>query len=248
MSSYKRKRAIGSASALVLGPYRAPRPPLKRRKAFIPGRDRTGGFYGRFSGRYHSGVGELKFHDVDLDDAVVATGGVVTDSINKIAQGVTESERIGRKCTIKTIRWKYRVDMPEVDEVGSPNTSEQIRVILFIDKQCNGATATAAGILEEAGEVHSFRNLANAGRFVVLHDKLHTLNWMTLASSSAGNVSSAEVIREFTFNKKCNLPIEFDSTTGAITEIRSNNIGVLLVSKVGTGGFMSKFRLRFSDM
>ncbi len=244
MSGRKRKYSTAAAVMAVHRPYATPY--KKRRTAappFRPGRDRVGGYYGRYAGK----TGELKFFDVDLDDAVVATGGVVTDSMNKIAQGVTESQRVGRKCSIKSIYWKYRVDMPEVDEVASPNTTEQVRVILFLDKQCNGATATAAGILEEAGEVHSFRNLANQGRFTILHDKLTTMNWRTLASSSAGNVSSAEVITEHVFYKKCNFPIEFDSTTGAITEIRSNNIGVLLVSKVGTGGFMSKMRLRFSD-
>ncbi len=243
MASRKRKGFSSSAGALALYRPFAPPRPVKRRKAFVPGRDRVGGFYGRYSG---AGA-ELKFHDVDLDDAVVATGGTVTATVNIIAQGVTESERIGRKCTIKSINWKYRVDMPEIDAVATPNTAEEVRVILFIDKQANGATAAITDLLETA-HVQSFRNLANSGRFVFLLDKLHVLNWRTLASDNAGVVSSAEVVTEHTFFKKCNLPIEFSSTTGAIGEIRSNNIGVCLVSKSGTGGFLSKIRLRFSDM
>ncbi len=239
-SQLKRKRADVAAGRTV-AIYKAPRRVYKKRR-FTPGVDRTGGFYGRFSGR----GGELKFHDVDLDDAVVANTGVVTDSICLIAQGVTESTRVGRRCTIRSIYWKYRVDLPEVNNVTTPNTIDQVRVILFVDKQCNGATAATLDILETAN-VHSFRNLANQSRFTILLDKLVNLRWATLAADAANTFDMAEVVTEHSFYKKCNIPLEFSDVTGAITEIRSNNIGVLLQGLNGTAGFISKFRLRFSD-
>ncbi len=49
-------------------------------------------------------AGELKFHDVDLDDALVSATGTVTPSINLIAQDVLENTRVGRKCTLKNIQ------------------------------------------------------------------------------------------------------------------------------------------------
>ncbi len=206
------------------------------------GYTRTAGFYGRFSG---AGA-ERKFHDVDFDDAVVASGGTVTASINLIPQGVTEKTRVGRKATLKTIQWNYTVSLPEVDAVADPAGGDILRVILFMDKQCNGATATVTGILESA-DYQSFLNLANSGRFRILSDKRHSLNYTTLASDGAGVVSSAQVQREHTLYKSCNIPLEFDATTGAITEIRSNNVGVLLISKNNLAGFASKFRMRFTD-
>ena len=57
---------------------------------------------------------------------------------------------------------------------------------------------------------------------------------------------AATIIHD-SFYKKVNLPVEFDSTAGAITEIKSNNIGILLLSKNGKAGFSSKIRIRFSD-
>ncbi len=239
MGGLKRKRIYGPSKAVTLAVVKAR--PGKRRKQFTPGKDRVGGFYGRYSNG-----GELKFHDVDLDDAVVASGGTVVASINLIAQGVTESTRVGRKCTIKSINWKYRFTLGEQDAVATPATADTLRIIMFIDKQANGATAAVTDLLESA-DVHSFRNLANSGRFVFLLDKVIPLNWRTLASDNAAVVSSAGVFYEQSFYKKCNLPVEFSATTGAITEIRSNNIGVLLLSFGGTPGFVSKIRLRFSD-
>ncbi len=230
--------------------YERQRGPIIKRPAtrrFVAGRDRVGGYYGRYGITKGSGTpGELKFHDVDLDDAAIATGGTVTPSICLIPQGVTEITRVGRKCTIRNINWRYNVSIQEQDAGADPRNGDTVRVILYLDKQANGATAAVTDILESA-DFQSFNNLSNSGRFRTLYDKTHTLNYLTLASDNAGVVSSAEVTRDVMVFKKCGFPIEYSSTTGAITEIRSNNIGVLLISRTGASGFASKFRLRFSD-
>ncbi len=190
--------------------------------------------------------GELKFHDVDLDDAGISSGVSVTDSINKIAQGVTESTRVGRKCTIKSINWRYQIKMPQ--RVDSALGSDTVRVIMYLDKQANGAIAASTDLLETA-DYQSFNNLGNSGRFLVLHDKTVDMNAQNGYGNGTTN-ASGELHHSFTFFKKCDIPIEFSSTAGAITEIRSNNIGVFLISKDGTStgvSFDSKIRLRFSD-
>ena len=216
---------------------------MKARPFVTAGYTRTGGFYGRYSG---TAPGELKFHDVDLDDVTTSSSGLVTDSINKIAQGVTESTRVGRKCTLKRIGWKYEVKLDERDGVANPPNGDVVRIIMFLDKQCNGATAAVTDLLESA-DYQSFNNLANSGRFRVLMDKVVTINYRNLASDGAGIVSSTEVMQSGSFYKRCNIPLEFSATTGAITEIRSNNIGVLIISRGSSAGFASKIRLRFSD-
>ncbi len=239
--TYKRKRNGGYGGTQTYTPRLAKRGRFAapRRAPFRPGVDRTGGFYGRFSGRQ----GELKFHDVDLDDAVIAQNIQITPSINLIAQGVTESTRVGRKCTVKSINWHYNLMLPNVGNVGA---ADVVRVVLYVDKQCNGATATATGIFE-SDDYQSFRNLANSGRFQVLMDRTHAIGRKSAAGNGTANDAPSEEF-QYSFYKRCNIPLEFDNTTGAITEIRSNNIGVALISKSGVeSGFFSKFRLRFSD-
>ncbi len=193
-------------------------------------------------------TGELKFHDIDVDDAVVSASGTIQNSgsINLIAQGVTESERIGRKCVIKSINWRMTLDNPTFDAQGVPNSGETIRTIMYLDRQANGATATVTNILEVAN-LHSFNNLSEKNRFLILFDKFIDLNYGAMASDGAGVVSGSEVVVSDSFFKKCNIPLEFSAGTGALTEIRSNNIGVLSISRNGQGGFNSKVRLRFTD-
>ncbi len=210
-----------------------------RRKGY----GRTSGYYGRFGPT--SNAPELKFFDVAIDDAVVAaTAAIAIDSCVKIAQGTTENTRIGRKCTVKSINWHFTVQL--AGGVATTTSSDVVRVLLYLDKQCNGATATNANILEDITDFQSFNNLANKNRFRTLMDRTYALN----ASAGGGNTGSAtygEFVIQDAFYKKCNIPIEYDSTAGAITEIRSNNIGVLLISQGNTSAFTSQMRIRFSD-
>ncbi len=213
-----------------------PQRPFKRYRARVPD-------------PYFARAGELKFHDVDVDDAIVSATGTIQNAgtINIIPQGVTEVQRIGRKCTIKSIHWRFSADLVEVNNTATPGPSEVVRAILYLDRQANGATAAVTDILETATH-RSFRNLANSGRFQIFMDKTMTFNYSTYSYDTAGSQGdSAEVVGEYQFNKKCNIPVEFSGANGTIDELRSNNLGVLLISKSGVGGFASSVRLRFSD-
>lgn len=218
----------------------------KKRRLFVPGHDRVGGFYGRYS-RGSEGSGELKFFDTAVDlDPIPGNGTIVASSINLVPQGITESNRIGRKCAIRHISWKYQLQLLEIDALATPVSAASVRIIIYIDKQANGAAAAVTDIVE-ANSFQAHYNLANQSRFTFLMDKVHTLNYLTLASDTDAVVSSANVKRDYTFVKRCNIPIEFDSTTGALTEIRSNNIGMMMLTSTGTATLTSVFRVRYSD-
>ncbi len=200
---------------------------------------------GRVRAQWNPVRQELKFHDLDTTDAVVAAGGTIAvASCNLIAQGTTEVERLGRRCVIMSISWRFRLTLPAV--AGSTlQNGDSIRVILYLDKQANGATATVTDILETSN-FFSFNNLANKGRFRILMNRQYTLNLQAGAGDGTAN-DSPQMRVLGTFNKKCNIPIEFSGTSGVITEVRSSNIGVLLVGQAGLGSFDGKMRLRFHD-
>lgn len=209
---------------------------------FIPGVNRTAGYYGRFTGK---GATELKFHDLDINDADVAIGGtVIAQSINLIAQGVTEVQRVGRKCVIRHIGWKFDVTIP-VDNGAGGEVGDVVRILLYLDKQCNGAPAALDDLIE-TDSYQSFNNLSNKSRFRTLMDRTYQLSYPGGAGNGTANDWNEQTIVD-SFYKKVNIPIEFDGTTGAITEIKSNNIGVLILGKHGNAELQSKMRVRFSD-
>ncbi len=220
----------------------------KRRKAahgmqIIPsqaGYVRVGGFYGRFANG-----GEMKFHDVAVDDASLAANGQIQNAgtINVIPQGTDENERIGRKVTIKMIMWHYNLKLLTSSSAGAPDT---VRCILYQDKQANGATATAVNIYE-TDNYQSFRNLAETGRFIIHYDKTHALNAMAAAGNGTAN-DAPDFELNRSFFKKVMIPLEYSGTNGTIGEIRSNNLGIIIFSKVGARVQLdSQIRLRYSD-
>lgn len=227
-------------------PYRRRRTPLKRKRRYNKrrtGMTRRVGNYGRY------GIaGELKFHDLDVDASPTLLIGAVTDSINLIAQSTTESTRIGRKVTIKSIAWDYDITLPATVQVAVPAKNDIVRVILFCDKQCNGATATVTDVLQTE-DFHAFYNLVNKGRFKILMDKRHVINHESLASNATDLFSQAQTGKHFNRTFRMNTPIEFNNafSDGRIITIRSNNFGVLIISDEGIAHFHSKFRVRFSD-
>lgn len=191
---------------------------------------------------------ELKFHDHTVDGSAIAAGGViVSDIINDISAGTLEQQRIGRKITIKNINWRYQLKLPILDDSALLESSEVMRLIFYQDKQCNGTPATAIQIMETVIGIHSFRKLANAGRFTILMDKVYVLNYQAVSHLANDTIAQAEVLIEDSFFKKVHIPIEFLGTSGAIRNVTSNNLGVLVITRSGTGSLTSKVRIRFTD-
>ncbi len=222
--------------------------PWKRRDSRIAARAGAARSTRTFGARavQRAPVGELKFLDVDVDDAVVAVNGtVISGSLPTIAQGVTENTRIGRKCTIASINWRYTYS---IGVTASMQNGETVRLMLVLDKQCNGAAAGLADIFE-TDHYQSFNNLANKGRFRTLMDRTIDINPQAAGGNGTAN-DTAGVNVSGSFFTKCKIPIEYDTSvsTGDVGSIRSNNLLVIGFGK--TGGicvFDSKVRLRFTD-
>ncbi len=221
-----------------------------KRKFRVPrryrGALRRGGYYGRYAGTNP----ESKFFDTALTYSFDVTP-TAELSLNLIPQGVTESTRVGRKCTIKSIGFKGHIDW-NAGMATTEYSRTRLDTWIVLDTQANGANAAFTDVYETAS-VNAFRNLANSSRFRVLKHFIWTPKWPSTTTSdnwaTAGNTQVNMPVTVFKWFKKCNIPIEFSSTTGAITEVRSNNILVLAASESGddTSVISGVCRVRFMD-
>lgn len=180
---------------------------------------------------------ELKFFDHQVQQ-VPLIAGTIHDSFNLITQGTGESQRIGRAIVIMRINWRYRIKL--ASKALATDSTDSVRIILFIDTQCNGAVATVADILESPNW-KSFKNLTNTSRFRTLMDRQYNL-----VSPGALNDATLEDSIDDTFYKDVNIPIDFTGNTGTISDILSNNISRLLISSDGLSLVTENIRLRFS--
>ncbi len=188
--------------------------------------------------------GEFKFFDTQDGLSTISVLGAIQTSRNLIPQGTGESERIGRKATLVSLHYRYSFRLPAVAGAAT-QPDETMRIIIYIDKQTNGGNATVTDLLETAN-IRSFRNLSNTGRFSILMDKMHSLKHSGLGGPDPTAVQNGGTFN-FTWSKKCELPLEFSSTMGALAELKTNNVGVLLISDRGVGQFLGNFRVRYSD-
>lgn len=222
-------------------------PYSKKRKTnngVVPGFTRVGGPYKRaLMGRPGNnptlnGRIEKKFFDSGAGFTTAVQAGAIVSNILAIAQGTTEITRVGGK--INVVNFNLRGQVRGLTATGVPGA---FRYIVFWDKQCNGAAPAVTDVLATA-ELNSFLNMDNVDRFQVIKDKIVINNFGAISPTPLWYLNTVLM----KCNYKCNVPIHYSSTTGAIAEIKSNNLCILLISERSTSieyGF--KWRVKFTD-
>lgn len=203
----------------------------------LRGYARTGGYYGRYPA-------ELKF--LNLDTTINTAAGAAAfgyGTLCPLPLGDGPSARIGRQVTLTSVQLNYSLDIHHTE-----TNVIYLRVLLVIDKQCNGVGANWLDIMSETS-VHAYRNLDNVDRFVIIYDKIHRFSPSAL--SSAGSLRYSGPSMQMVY-KKLNLPIVYDNTaaTGVLATIRSNNISMLALmggAQTNLNDFKSRCRVRYRD-
>jgi len=205
----------------------------------------------KYKGQPGSDV-ELKWLDSSVNEGAVPLAGSIYN-ITTVAQGTGPSQRIGRKIVIKSILWKGYGLKPTISNAADALAGESVtlRLAIIQDKQANGAFPTIGEIWDASSGggvgVNAFNNLFNRDRFITLIDKRMFLNSGGLGSDGT-DWAGAEEQKNFYYKKRVNMPIEYSSTTGAITEVRSNNIFVVLIaSNDQLAQVASGVRIRYTD-
>ncbi len=216
-----------------------------RRRANI----RTGGFLGI----------ENKF--VDYERTAIAVSDTIagaevdpatTNCLNAVAQGDGESQRDGRRYKMNSlhIRGEFQQDLSAAATV---KPGQVYRLAIVIDKQTNGAQMNAEDCFKATAggsgfDIYNFRNLQFSGRFLVLYDKMMTIN--PTAAAGDGAVNDTPAFKR-TFNLNFKIPeavsiVDTNGTTALVSVITDNSIHVLAwTSSNATAKIRYESRVRF---
>lgn len=187
---------------------------------------------------------EVKWKDTIITDALVSATGDFMQTVVNIPQGSGECDRNGRQIVVKKISWRGWLANPQTwSEGGSADTGELIRLIVYLDKQCNKTGVSATTDILQVDNICSFKNLSNKDRFRTLLDKTVDLEFW-LDGFGGGTLNTAKV-EPFFFHHDCNIPINFSDISGDLDTIASANIGVLMISRLGAASIESILRIRY---
>lgn len=178
---------------------------------------------------------EMKNIDADANAKVVfnQTTAVVT-LINATTQGVTAVQHVGRLTKMRSLLWRYHGHL-------APTTTgtASLRLLIVYDKQPNGAQPATTTIMA-VDSIESPMNLNFSHRFIPLHDEIIPCVGVQGPQSWG--------LKGF---KKIDLPCEFQSSNGDITDITTGAIytltwqdGGLLIASPASQLYT---RIRFED-
>lgn len=189
----------------------------------------------------------------------LATAKIITPVVG-IQTGTGQNNRVGHRISITQLSYYGIVKMPERNNQAYSVVNDDIlRVMVVIDKQTNGVTLSVADLLDNTntgtvGNVHSFRNLTSTTRFRILKDEfVHIDGNPPIHDTSAGATTSnyacpvRRLPMEYHYKFEKPLLIEYTSTTGAIAEIKSNNIYIVFLSHNGVVEVGGVTRVRYMD-
>ena len=166
---------------------------------------------------------EVKFFDTVFPTANIPAGSAsLIDStvVAEIQNGTGPQSRIGRK--IKVIKIDYDVTVTYNGATATPRATDAVRIDYWLDKQCNGAAPAAAELyttVAPALGTGQMPNLFNEKRFKRLFSRVLQYNPQNSIGAASGDVGV-----KFEGSFKPNCIIEYDASTGNITDLTSNNI------------------------
>lgn len=176
---------------------------------------------------------EYKVSTDGLSQAVSSTA-VIDEAISLIQQGNLKVNRDGNQIRVTEIHLKVKMTQ------HASTTSNFLRVMIVLDKQCNGIKFGLSDLLDDTQgiPITQYRELDQTDRFHVFCDKMMT------TTNDGGDNAWFEY-----HNMKVNFVMKYDASTGAITDLTSNCLFLLFVSDqtTNTPTVVSNFRIRYVD-
>lgn len=171
--------------------------------------------------------------------------------------GTAINQRVGRKILVHAIKIRGVLNFTIVTAQTQVPASPTIRLVVFQDKQTNGAQAQGEQIMAAPGTaaaqnaISSYQNLANFGRFQVLKDKVYRFNdGVAVNNASATTVSADYGSIPFKFNINFRKPVvvHFNATgTALVADIVDNSFHIIANADTAGSGISYEARAVYTD-
>lgn len=165
---------------------------------------------------------EIKFFDSAFPSTAIPAGPAsLIDStvVAEIQNGTGPQDRIGRKIKVTKVDFSFTISA--VGAIIGANT-DCVRYDIWLDKQSNGAAPGPGDIytaLAGPPGTTQMPNLFNERRFTRLYSNVYQFNTQNSVGGAVSNMG-----HKVEGSIYPNVIIEYDATTGNITDLTSNNL------------------------
>jgi len=169
-------------------------------------------------------VPEAKVHDVEVTLQVSPTGSMTVPAASPllvIPSGTDDGERTGRM--IRIVQIEVRGYTTIHAQAGDDNLAGMSSLFLVLDKQANGALPAVADVYSSDAVYQAYENQDNEYRFVQVA-RFDLEYDPTAGVRTAWNPARKRIRAKI----PADLVIDYSGTTGALTEIRSNNLFLVM--------------------
>ncbi len=171
----------------------------------------------------------VTYANVESTSTSLSQAGIVIEPC-LMTQGDAQGERIGDSITLTSLYFRLQAIF------NSGGTSHQeIRIMVVLDKQCNGAQYTTAELLNHIAAslvCEAPRNQEGYDRFSVLYDKKGSVDQYHLTKWFGGH---------WRFR---NTEIRYESNLGTIADLVSKNLTVLMLTDESVNQPTVRFHLQ----
>lgn len=171
---------------------------------------------------------EEKYIDVATNNSF-GTSGIVT-LLSACAQGNDDVERNGNKILMKDLLFRVNING------SSTPSATNVRFILFVDKEFDGAVPSVTQVLQTASHLSPI-NIDYTKRFVILSDKRYSF-------TNTGYLSTfVKIYKQLQFHAF------YDGSTTATADCKENMICALFITdqNVNQPGYNFYSRIKFYD-
>jgi len=163
------------------------------------------------------------------------------------SQGDDIANRQGRKIFVKKIRISGVLNVPVQTAQAAADPEQNIRIIVYKDKQTNGAQAQGEELIESgAGSdaIHMYQNLKNLGRFEVMYDKYFVMTQRYLTGLTGAYVQAGQT-KNFKISLKPNCVVNYNATNGGtVADVIDNSFHLIALTDNNTMGCTITYKVR----
>ncbi len=175
-------------------------------------------------------LGVERKHIDSLYTDVIDSNGVIFRTLVPLSLGFDQNQRVGNTVTGTSFIMRFCVCWPNQSSVTLAGlmTTDTCRIMVYLDKQCNGTAATVTDILDSAN-VNDFRFIPNLTRFSILKTFFVQMN--SEVNHDGTNYISSGYVESLSCVLNTPWIFKYTEGGGSIANLVSYNIGFMAITR-----------------